>query len=174
LLRAELNNRLKIGLGITMDKVPVTTSGYANMEEEVRQLKTVERHAVIAAIAEAREHGDLSENAEYHAAREKQSFIEGRVLELEDKISRAEVIDVTKLTGDDVKFGSTVTVVDEDTDEEATYQIVGEVEADIKSNKLSITAPLARALVSKRAGTSVEVATPKGVKYYEILNIQYI
>ena len=157
-----------------MDKVPVTASGFAQMEEEVRHLKTVERPAVIKAIAEAREHGDLSENAEYHSAREKQSFIEGRVLELEDKISRAEVIDVTKLSGDDVKFGSTVTVVDEDTDEEATYQIVGEIEADIKANKLSITAPLARALVSKKVGTSVEVSTPKGVKYYEILNIDYI
>jgi transcription elongation factor GreA len=157
-----------------MDKVPVTALGFAQMEEEVWQLKTVERPSIIKAIAEAREHGDLSENAEYHSAREKQSFIEGRVLELEDKISRAEVIDVTKLTGDDVKFGSTVTVVDEDTDEEATYQIVGEVEADIKANKLSITAPLARAMVSKKVGASVEVSTPKGVKYYEILNIQYI
>jgi transcription elongation factor GreA len=157
-----------------MEKVPVTALGFAQMEDEVRELKIIERPAVIKAIAEAREHGDLSENAEYHAAREKQSFIEGRVLELEDKISRAEVIDVTKLTGDDVKFGSTVTVVDEDTDEEATYQVVGQVEASIKSNKLSITSPLARAMISKRVGTSVEVTTPKGVKYYEILKIEYI
>lgn len=156
-----------------MQKVPVTMGGYTRMQEELKTLKTVERPAVIEAIAEAREHGDLSENAEYHAARERQSFIEGRVLELEDQISRAEVIDPTKLDGDTVKFGATVLVVDEDTDEEACYQIVGEYEADISQNLLSISAPLARALIGKSVGDSVEVNTPKGHKAYEILDIKF-
>lgn len=156
-----------------MQKVPVTMGGYTRMQEELKTLKTVERPAVIEAIAEAREHGDLSENAEYHAARERQSFIEGRVLELEDQISRAEVIDPTKLDGDTVKFGATVLVVDEDTDEEARYQIVGEYEADISQNLLSISAPLARALIGKSVGDSVEVNTPKGHKAYEILDIKF-
>lgn len=156
------------------DKIPTTPSGLARIEEELRQLKNVARPDVIRAIAEAREHGDLSENAEYHAARERQSFIEGRVLELEDKMARAEVIDVSKISGDTVKFGATVTMVDEDTDEKLTYQLVGEVEADVKAGRLAITAPLARALVGKSVGDSVEVSTPKGEKGYEILKIRYL
>jgi transcription elongation factor GreA len=141
--------------------------------EELKQLKTIERPAIIRAIAEAREHGDLSENAEYHAARERQSFIEGRVLELEDKISRAEIIDVSKLSGKVIKFGATVTLIDEDTDEKSAYQIVGEDEADIKSKRLAITAPLARALVGKKVGDQVEVTTPGGSKSYEIAKVQF-
>lgn len=155
------------------DKVPMTLSGYQRLEEELKNLKSNERPAIIKAIAEAREHGDLSENAEYHAARERQSFIEGRILELEDKVGRAEVIDVAKLDGKDVKFGATVTLVDEDTDEEARYQIVGEDEADIKAGLLSITSPLARALIGKTVGDSVEVTTPKGSKSYEIIKVLY-
>jgi transcription elongation factor GreA len=133
----------------------------------------VERPAVIKAIAEAREHGDLSENAEYHAARERQSFIEGRVAELEDKVSRAEIIDVSKLTGKQVKFGATVTLIDEDTEEKASYQIVGEDEADIKAKRLAITSPLARALVGKSVGDTVEVTTPGGSKSYEISKVAF-
>jgi len=155
------------------DKVPMTAEGYARLEEELKQLKTVARPEVIKAIAEAREHGDLSENAEYHAARERQSFIEGRVAELEDKISRAQVIDPSKLSGDTVKFGATVRVVDEDTDQETSYQIVGETEADVKAGRLAITSPIARALIGKSVGDSVEVATPKGPKAYEILQISF-
>jgi transcription elongation factor GreA len=155
------------------DKVPMTAEGYARMEEELRHLKSVARPEVIKAIAEAREHGDLSENAEYHAARERQSFIEGRVGELEDKISRAEIIDPSTLSGDTVKFGATVRVVDEDSDEETTYQIVGEIEADVKRGKIAVTSPLARALIGKSLGDSVEVATPKGQKAYEILEVKY-
>jgi transcription elongation factor GreA len=136
-------------------------------------LRSVERPAVIRAIAEAREHGDLSENAEYHAARERQSFIEGRLAELEDKISRAEVIDVSKLSGRHVKFGATVTLVDEDTDEKAAYQIVGQDESDIKTKRLSITSPLARALIGKQVGETVEVSTPGGSKSYEIVKVQF-
>ncbi|WP_374367419.1 transcription elongation factor GreA [Dongia sp.] len=156
-----------------MLKVPMTADGFARLEEELKQLKSVERPAVIRAIAEAREHGDLSENAEYHAARERQSFIEGRVMELEDKISRAEIIDVAKLTGDQVKFGATVTLIDEDTDDEAVYQIVGEDEADISNGRLAVTAPLARALINKAVGESVEVTTPGGSKSYEIAKVQF-
>ncbi len=155
------------------DKVPMTAEGLTRMEDELRQLKTTERPEIIRAIAQAREHGDLSENAEYHAARERQSFIEGRVAELEDKISRAEVIDVSSLSGDTVKFGATVTVADEDSDEKLTYQLVGEMEADIKGGRLSITAPLSRALIGKEVGDSVEVSTPAGEKGYEIIKIQY-
>jgi transcription elongation factor GreA len=150
----------------------MTPEGYARLEEELRHLKSVERPAVIRAIAEAREHGDLSENAEYHAARERQSFIEGRLAELEDKISRAEVIDVSKLSGRQVKFGATVTLVDEDTDEKAAYQIVGQDESDIKTKRLSITSPLARALIGKQVGETVEVSTPGGSKSYEIVKVQ--
>jgi transcription elongation factor GreA len=139
----------------------------------LKHLKITERPAVIKAIAEAREHGDLSENAEYHAARERQSFIEGRVLELEDKISRAEVIDPAKLTGSTVKFGATVTLADQDTDEETTYQIVGQDESDIKNRLLSIQAPLARALINKSVGDSVEVSTPGGSKLYEIVSVEF-
>ncbi|MGE0109538.1 MAG: transcription elongation factor GreA [Bdellovibrionales bacterium] len=155
------------------DKVPMTAAGHAKLEEEFKQLKSEERPAIIKAIAEAREHGDLSENAEYHAAREKQSFVEGRIQELEAKLSRAEVIDPSKLSGDKVMFGASVKVVDEDTEEEVTYQIVGEDEADIKNGLLSITAPLARALIGKKAEDSVEVPTPKGVKSYEILEVAF-
>ncbi len=156
-----------------MEKEPMTADGFRRLETELKHLKTVERPAVIKAIAEAREHGDLSENAEYHAARERQSFIEGRVLELEDRISRAQVIDTAGLSGDTVKFGAKVTLVDEDTEEEATYQIVGQYEADIGEGRLSITAPLARALIGKVVGDSVEVAAPGGSKAYEILDIQF-
>lgn len=156
-----------------MEKVPMTESGYLRLQEELKNLKTVERPAIIQAIASAREHGDLSENAEYHAARERQSFTEGRISELEDKISRAQVIDVSKLDGDSVKFGATVTVADEETDEESTYQIVGELEADIASGLLSVTSPMARALIGKTVGDSVEVSTPRGVKDYEIVKVAY-
>jgi transcription elongation factor GreA len=156
-----------------IQKYPMTTSGYDDMQEELRTLKSVERPAVIKAIAVAREHGDLSENAEYHAARERQSFIEGRIAEIEDKISRAEVIDVSKLSGKRVQFGATVTIADEDTDEETTYQIVGEHEADVTKGRLSIAAPIARALIGKSAGESVEVVTPRGQKDYEIIKVRF-
>ncbi|MEQ9039904.1 MAG: transcription elongation factor GreA [Silicimonas sp.] len=155
-----------------MEKIPLTRAGYTALNEELKKLKSEERPAVIRAIAEAREHGDLSENAEYHAAREKQSFIEGRVKELEGVLSRADVIDTSKLSGS-VKFGAIVTVVDEDTDEERTYRIVGEPEADIEAGKLNIKSPLARALIGKDEGDSVEVRTPGGEKSYEILKIEY-
>ena len=154
------------------DKVPMTKTGFDRLEEELKNLKSVERPAVVKAIATAREHGDLSENAEYTAARERQSFIEGRIQELEHKISHADVIDITKLDGKDVKFGATVTVVDDD-DNETNYQIVGEDEADIKSGRLSITAPLARALIGKNVKDVVEVNTPKGAKSYEITKVAY-
>jgi len=151
----------------------MTRAGHAALDEELKQLKSVERPAVIKAIAEAREHGDLSENAEYHAAREKQSFIEGRVKELEAVLSRADVIDPSRLSGA-IKFGATVQMVDEDTDEEKTYQIVGEHEADIERGLLNIRSPLARALIGKDEGDSVEVRTPGGEKNYEILSIRYV
>ncbi len=155
-----------------MDKIPLTRAGYTALNEELKQLKSVERPAVIRAIAEAREHGDLSENAEYHAAREKQGFIEARVKELEAIIGRAEVFDPEKLSGT-IKFGATVKLVDEDTDEEKVYQIVGEAEADIANGKLNIASPLARALIGKDEGDSIEVRTPGGEKAYEILSITY-
>ncbi len=155
------------------DKVPMTKLGYERLEEELKKLKGSERPAVVKAIAEAREHGDLSENAEYHAARERQSFIEGRIQELEDKISRAEVIDASKLEGRTVKFGATVTLVDDDSEEEVNYQIVGEDEADIKAGLLSVTSPLARALIGKSVKDTVEVNTPKGGKSYEIVDVAY-
>jgi transcription elongation factor GreA len=151
----------------------MTEAGFSRLQEELRRLKTVDRPAVIRAIAEAREHGDLSENAEYHAARERQSFIEGRVLELEDKIARAEVIDVSKLSGNAVKFGATVVLADEETDEETKYQIVGEDEADIKQGLLSVTSPLGRALIGKQVKESVEVTTPRGAKSYEIVKVLF-
>jgi len=157
-----------------MEKVPMTPTGYAGLEEELKKLKSVDRPEVIKAIAEAREHGDLSENAEYHSARERQSFIEGRVIELEGLISRADVIDPTKLSGDTVKFGASVKLVDEDTDEEKDYRIVGEVEANIEAGMLNINSPLARALISKEVGDSVEVSTPSGGRCYEILEINYV
>jgi transcription elongation factor GreA len=156
-----------------MDKVPMTSDGFDRLEVELKRLKTVERPDVIKAIATAREHGDLSENAEYHAAKERQAFIEGRVGELEEKIRLAEVIDVSQLSGKTVKFGAWVTLADEDTDEETTYQIVGEHEADIKEGLLSITSPLARALISKSVGDSVEVPTPKGAKAYEVIKVKF-
>lgn len=157
-----------------MDKIPMTAAGYARMEAELKSLKGVERPAVIKAISEARAHGDLSENAEYHAAKEKQSFIEGRIQELEAAVSRADVIDIKALKGDTVKFGATVTLVDEDSEEETTYQLVGEYEADLKAKKISLTSPLARALIGKQKGDSVEVNTPGGRKSYEILAVKYI
>lgn len=157
-----------------MDKMPITRSGLTRMEDELRNLKSVERPNVIKAIAEARAHGDLSENAEYHAAREKQSFIEGRIKELEANISRADVIEVAEMNGDTVKFGATVEVADEETDEESTYQIVGEYEANLEAGLISVTAPIARAMIGKTVGDSVEVNTPKGVRYYEILSVKFV
>jgi transcription elongation factor GreA len=156
-----------------MIKIPMTADGFQRLEEELRHLKMNERPAVIRQIAEAREHGDLSENAEYHAARERQSFIEGRVAELEDKISRAEIIDVSKLSGKQIKFGATITVVDEDTEEKNSYQIVGPDEADIREKRLSITSPLARAVIGKKVGDTVEVTTPNGSKSYEIVKVAF-
>jgi transcription elongation factor GreA len=156
-----------------MDKIPMTAEGYAKLDAELKKLRTVERPEIIKQIAAARGHGDLSENAEYHAARERQGFIEGRLAELEDKLRRAEVIDTSQLSGRDVKFGAKVRLADEDTDEKITYQIVGEDEANIKEGKLSVTAPLARALIGKRAGDSVEVVTPAGSKSYEIISVRF-
>ena len=156
-----------------MNKIPMTPDGYNRLREELKQLKSVERPSIIRAIAEAREHGDLAENAEYHAARDRQSFIEGRVMELEDKVARAEVIDVTKLSGTVIKFGARVTLADEESDEEQTFQIVGEDEADISRGRLSVTSPLARALFGKGKGDSVEVATPRGAKSYEVVTVDF-
>lgn len=156
-----------------MEKLPLTRTGQQMLDAELKRLKSVERPAVIRSISEAREHGDLSENAEYHAAREKQSFIEGRIKELESVLSRADVIDPTKLSGS-VKFGATVKLVDEETDEERTYQLVGEAEADLEKGLLNLKSPLARALIGKDEGDSVQVRTPGGNRSYEILEIQYI
>ncbi|MGQ0610863.1 MAG: transcription elongation factor GreA [Paracoccaceae bacterium] len=156
-----------------MEKIPMTRGGYAVVDEELKLLKSVERPAIIRAIAEAREHGDLSENAEYHSAREKQSFIEGRIKELEAILSLAEVIDPTRLSGP-VKFGATVTLVDEESDEQKVYQIVGEVEANLERGLLNMRSPLARALIGKDEGDSVEVRTPGGARNYEILAVRYI
>ena len=152
----------------------MTGEGYQALDEELKRLKTLERPTVIAAIAEARLHGDLSENAEYHAAKDRQGWIEGRIAEIEDKIARAQIIDVSKLSGDQVKFGATVSVVDEDTEESARYQIVGEHEADVRSGKISIASPIARAMIGKESGDVVEVNTPGGVKAYEILKIEWV
>ena len=157
-----------------MNKIPMTAEGFNRLREELKRLKSVDRPAIIRAIAEARDHGDLAENAEYHAARDRQSFIEGRVIELEDKIARAEVIDVSKLSGKVVKFGATVTLADEETDEKVVYQIVGEDEADIAQGRLSVTSPLARALIGKSISDSVEVTTPRGgARSYEIIKVQF-
>jgi transcription elongation factor GreA len=156
-----------------MNKVPMTSEGYISLQDELKRLKSVDRPAIIRAIAEARDHGDLSENAEYHAARERQGFIEGRVMELEDKIARAEVIDVSKLSGSVVKFGATVTLADEETEEEQKFQIVGEDEADVSQGLLSVTSPLARALIGKQIGESVEVSTPRGAKSYEVVTVGF-
>ncbi len=156
-----------------LDKIPMTPGGHTALEEELRHRQQVERPRIVEAIAEARSHGDLSENAEYHSAKEAQSHNEGRIAELEDKLSRAEVIDVSKLSGSTVMFGATVTLVDEDTDEEKVYQIVGESEADVKGGKVSITSPTARALIGKKKGDTVEVNTPGGGKSYEILKVAF-
>ncbi len=152
----------------------MTASGYQQLEAEIKRLKSVERPRIIRAIEEARTHGDLSENAEYHAAKEAQGFNESRVAELEDRLSRAEVIDVSKLSGKSVKFGATVTVADQDTDEEQAYQIVGDFEADVKEGRVSVSSPIARALIGKEVGDTVEVATPGGGKSYEILKVKFV
>ena len=156
-----------------MNKIPLTKRGAELLRAELHKLKTVERPSVIEAIAEARSHGDLSENAEYHAAKEQQSLNEGRIAELEDKLARAEVIDVSKLSGDTIKFGATVTLIDEDTEKKQVWQIVGEPEADARAGRISITSPLARALVGKKKGANVEVVTPGGAKAYEVLKVEW-
>jgi transcription elongation factor GreA len=156
-----------------MERVPMTASGSNRLQEELKRLKSEERPAVILALEEARAHGDLSENAEYEAAKERQAFIEGRISEIEDKLRRADIIDVSKLSGDEVKFGATISLADENSDEEVTYQIVGADESDIKAGLLSINAPLARALIGKGAGDTVEVAAPGGFRIYEILAVEY-
>lgn len=156
-----------------MQKIPMTAEGHRALDEELRHLKAVERPAVIQAISEARDHGDLSENAEYHAAKERQSWIEGRVVELEDKLARAQIIDVSRMSGEQVKFGATVTLIDEDTEAEATYKIVGDDEADVKSGKISISSPIARALINKEEGDVVEVNAPGGLKTYEIIKVEW-
>jgi len=157
-----------------MEKVPMTGEGYEALDVELKRLKTEQRPAVIAAIAEARSHGDLSENAEYHAAKDQQGWIESRIAEIEDKLARAQVIDVSKLSGSQVKFGATVTVIDEDTDETSRYQIVGEHEADVKSGRISLVSPLSRAMIGKEVGDVVEVNTPGGVKAYEIAKVEWL
>ena len=156
-----------------MEKFPLTKQGFERLEAELKHLKNVERPAVITAIADAREHGDLKENAEYHAAREKQGFIEGRIEELNAVTSRADVIDPSKMRGDTIKFGATVQMVDEETDEEVTYQIVGEHEAKLEQGTIALTAPIARAMIGKEQRDSIEVHTPKGTRYYEILKVEY-
>jgi len=152
----------------------MTAEGYQALDEELKRLKTVERPAVIAAIGEARQHGDLSENAEYHAAKERQGWIEGQIAEIEDRMARAQVIDVSKLSGSQVKFGATVSLLDEDTEQESRYQIVGDHEADVKSGKISISSPIARAIIGKEDGDVVEVTTPAGVKAYEITKVEWL
>ena len=157
-----------------MEKIPMTAQGFTALETEIKHLKSVERPAVIRAISEARAHGDLSENAEYHAAKERQGWIEGQIIEMEDRFSRAEVIDVAKIAGDTVKFGATVTILDEDTDQKKTWQIVGDFEADVKLGKISISSPIARALIGKKKGDTVEVAAPGGSRTYEIEKVRYV
>ena len=152
----------------------MTAGGYTALDEELKRLKTLERPSVIAAISEARAHGDLSENAEYHAAKERQGWIEGRIAEIEDKISRAQVIDVSKLSGDTVKFGATVSLVDEDTEEDARYQVVGDHEADVREGRISLSSPLSRAMIGKAVGDVVEVSTPGGIKAYEITKVEWL
>ena len=156
-----------------MEKVPMTAEGHVSMMDEVKHLKSVERPRIIKAIEEARSHGDLSENAEYHAAKEQQGWAEARVAELEDKLSRAEIIDITKLSGDTVMFGARVTLIDEETDGKTSYQIVGEFEADVKKGKISVASPMARAIIGKKLGDSVEVNTPGGGKSYEIAKVAW-
>jgi transcription elongation factor GreA len=156
-----------------VDKIPMTAAGYSTLENELKHCQQVERPRIIQQITEARSHGDLAENAEYHAAKESQSLNEGRIAELEDKLARAEVIDVSKLSGDTITFGATVTLIDEDTEKKSVYQIVGEPEADAKKGKISITSPLARALVGKKKGANVEVVTPGGAKAYEVMKVDW-
>lgn len=156
-----------------MEKIPMTVNGYSVLEQELKHRQQVERPRIIQAIAEARSHGDLSENAEYHAAKEAQALNEGRIAELEDKLSRAEVIDVSKLSGSTIMFGATVTLIDEDTEDQKIYQIVGESEADVKAGRVSITSPTARALIGKKVGDTVEVNTPGGGKSYEVLKVAF-
>lgn len=158
---------------MSMDRVPMTIAGYKSLEEELQRLKAVERPRIIAAISEARAHGDLSENAEYHAAKEAQGLNEARVAELEDKISRAEVIDTSKLSGETIKFGATVSLEDEDTGDKVKYTIVGDMEANLRDGKISISSPIARALIGKSKGESVEVTTPKGSRSFEVLNVEW-
>jgi transcription elongation factor GreA len=157
-----------------VEKVPMTISGHQALKDELQRRQSKDRPEIIAAISEAREHGDLSENAEYHAAKEAQSHNEGRISELEDVIARAEVIDISKMSGDTVKFGATVELEDEDTEEQKTYMIVGDQEADVKEGKVSISSPIARALIGKTEGDSVEVAAPGGARSYEILSVKYV
>ncbi len=157
-----------------MEKVPITKTGYDALNAELKTRKSIERPAIIKAIAEAREHGDLSENAEYHSAKERQGFIEGRIKELESLISRADVIDPAKMSGTTIRFGATVELIDENTDQERTYQIVGEPEADINAGRLNMRSPLARALIGKEEGDSVEVAAPGGKRSYEVLSVRYV
>ncbi len=156
-----------------MQKIPMTAEGHRALDDEFRHLKSVERPAVIQAISEAREHGDLSENAEYHAAKDRQGWIEGRLSEIEDKLARAQVIDTSKMSGDQVKFGATVTIIDEDTEAESTYKIVGDDEADVRSGKISLSSPIARAMINKEPGDVVEVTAPGGTKSYEILKVEW-
>ncbi|HET9686055.1 MAG TPA: transcription elongation factor GreA [Pseudolabrys sp.] len=156
-----------------MEKIPMTAEGYAALETELKHCQQVERPRIIQQITDARTHGDLSENAEYHAAKEAQSINEGRIAELEDKLARADIIDVSKLSGDTITFGATVTLIDEDTDEKRVWQIVGEPEADAKKGKISVTSPLAKALIGKTKGASVEVNTPGGAKAYEVKKIEW-
>nr|WP_321360957.1 transcription elongation factor GreA [uncultured Hyphomonas sp.] len=156
-----------------MERIPMTAEGHAALQAELKNLKSVERPNIIAAIAEARAHGDLSENAEYHAAKEKQSFIEGRISELDDKLARADVIDVSKLTGGKIRFGATVSLIDVDSEEESSYKIVGDDEANVKEGKISISSPIARALIGKEEGDEAEVAAPAGARAYEITKVEY-
>ncbi len=156
-----------------VEKIPMTAAGYTTLEDELKQRQQVERPRIIQQITDARTHGDLSENAEYHAAKESQSLNEGRIAELEDKLARAEVIDVSKLSGDTIKFGATVTLIDEDTDKKQVWQLVGEPEADAKKGRISITSPLARALVGKKKGANVEVVTPGGAKAFEVVKVEW-
>jgi transcription elongation factor GreA len=158
---------------MTMERVPMTIEGFKTLETELQRLKSEERPRIIQQIAEARAHGDLSENAEYHAAKEAQGFNEARVADLEDRLSRADVIDTSKLSGKTVKFGATVTLVDEDTDEKVKYKIVGDLEANVREGKISISSPIARALIGKSKGDTAEVTTPKGSRSYEILKVEW-
>jgi len=156
-----------------MTKFPITTKGFEKLSQELKHLKGEERPAVIASISEAREHGDLSENAEYHAAKEKQGFIERRILDLEDKIARSEVIDISQLSGDKVKFGARVNLIDLDIEKQISYQIVGEYESELKQGKVSFNSPIARAMVGKQKGEVIEVTTPSGIKEYKILEVSF-